>query len=155
MAAAGAGSSNLADVFYADWIDSKSTAGATLWGPSGVAISSAPTRHLIYAATGNTYSDPPQVNSDAVLAFDMTTGKIRWSKQDTPNDTFLSACRGGGNPNCPERNGPDFDFGNAGITQSSLVRNRAWDSRWIRITKELCCGNIAPGLAGLLAFGVE
>jgi hypothetical protein len=76
MAAAGAGSSNLADVFYADWIDSKSTAGATLWGPSGVAISSAPTRHLIYAATGNTYSDPPQVNSDAVLAFDMTTGRF-------------------------------------------------------------------------------
>jgi polyvinyl alcohol dehydrogenase (cytochrome) len=96
----------------------KSLKGATLWGPSGVAIWSAPTidakRGVLYAATGNTYSDPAQPNSDAVLALDLATGKIRWSKQVTPNDTFLSGCRAGStNPNCPAASGPDHDFGNA------------------------------------------
>ncbi len=96
----------------------KSTAGATLWGPSGAAIWSAPTvddrRGVVYAATGNTYSGPGQPTSDAVLAFEMATGKIRWTRQATPNDTFLIGCRAGSdNPNCPERNGPDHDFGSS------------------------------------------
>lgn len=98
----------------------KSSAGAALWGPSGVAIWSAPTvdarRGVVYVATGNTYSEPAQPTSDAVLALEMTTGKIRWVRQLTPNDTFLSGCRqASGNPNCPEPNGPDYDFGNAPI----------------------------------------
>jgi len=98
----------------------KSSAGATLWGPSGVAIWSAPTvdarRGVVYVATGNNYSEPAQATSDAVLALEMTTGKIRWVQQLTPHDTFLSGCRqASGNPNCPEPNGPDYDFGNAPI----------------------------------------
>jgi len=96
----------------------KSTTGRTLWGPSGAAIWSAPTvdakRGLVYAATGNTYSGPDQPTSDAVIAFDLKTGKIRWTRQATPNDTFLIGCRAGSeNPNCPNPNGPDHDFGNA------------------------------------------
>ena len=31
-------------------------------------------------------------------------------KQVTPNDVYLTNCRAG-NPNCPETNGPDVDFG--------------------------------------------
>ncbi len=98
----------------------KSAAGKTLWGPSGAAIWSAPTvdrkRGVVYAATGNTYSGPDQPTSDAVIAFDMATGKIRWTRQATPNDTFLIGCRSASNnPNCPEANGPDHDFGNAPI----------------------------------------
>ncbi len=96
----------------------KSANGATLYGPSGAAIWSAPTidvkRGLVYVGTGNTYSDPPQDTSDALVALNMATGKIAWSKQITPKDTFISACRTGStNPNCPEKNGPDFDFGNS------------------------------------------
>jgi polyvinyl alcohol dehydrogenase (cytochrome) len=103
----------------------KSSAGVTLWGPSGAAIWSAPTidarRALVYVATGNTYSEPAQPTSDAVLALEMTTGKIRWTRQVTPNDTFISGCRQGqgpANPNCPDPNGPDYDFGNPPILTS-------------------------------------
>jgi polyvinyl alcohol dehydrogenase (cytochrome) len=99
----------------------KSTNGVVLWGPSGAGIWSSPTidakRGLAYAATGNSYSDPPEPTSDAVIAFDMKTGKIRWVSQATPHDVFMGGCRtGGNNPNCPEgENGPDFDFGNSPI----------------------------------------
>ena len=31
-------------------------------------------------------------------------------RQITPGDVYVSNCRAG-NPNCPETNGPDFDFG--------------------------------------------
>jgi polyvinyl alcohol dehydrogenase (cytochrome) len=92
----------------------KSTAGVPLWGPSGSGIWSAPTvdtnRRALYVATGNTYSAPAQPSSDAVVALDLQTGTIRWMKQVTSNDVFLTGCRAV-NPNCPAVNGPDVDFG--------------------------------------------
>ena len=93
-----------------------STAGVPLWGPSGSAVWSAPTvdagRRLLYVATGNAYSGPAAASSDAVVALDLETGAIRWIRQVTPNDVYVSNCPPrGGNPNCPETNGPDFDFG--------------------------------------------
>jgi polyvinyl alcohol dehydrogenase (cytochrome) len=91
-----------------------STAGVTLWGPAGAAIWSAPTvdgrRRVVYVATGNAYSAPASPSSDAVVAMDLDTGRIRWVRQTTPGDVYLSGCRPG-NPNCPEANGPDLDFG--------------------------------------------
>lgn len=92
--------------------------GVQLWGPSGGAIWSAPTvdakRGVVYAATGNTYSEPAQATTDAVVAFDLETGAIRWVKQTVPNDVYVIGCRPG-NPNCPEEVGPDFDFGTSPI----------------------------------------
>jgi polyvinyl alcohol dehydrogenase (cytochrome) len=91
-----------------------STAGVALWGPSGAAIWSPPTvdtrRGLLYVATGNQYSGPAHPASNAIIALDLKTGAVRWSKQVTPNDIYLTGCRAG-NPNCPEANGPDVDFG--------------------------------------------
>ena len=91
-----------------------STSGVPLWGPSGAAVWSAPTvdrrRGLLYIATGNLYSGPPHPSGNAVIALDLKTGSVRWSKQVTPNDIYLTGCRAG-NPNCPEANGPDLDFG--------------------------------------------
>jgi polyvinyl alcohol dehydrogenase (cytochrome) len=91
-----------------------STAGVTLWGPAGSAIWSAPTvdivRGALYVATGNTYSGPAQASSDAVVALDLATGAIRWMRQTTPGDIYLTGCRSG-NPNCPTTTGPDLDFG--------------------------------------------
>lgn len=88
--------------------------GAFLMGPSGAAIWSAPTidetRGLVYAATGNAYTEPAPATSDAILAFDMETGTVRWARQFTPDDAFIVGCRGS-NPNCPDDAGPDFDFG--------------------------------------------
>ena len=107
----------------------KSTTGKQLWGPAGAPIWSAPTidakRGLIYAATGNAYADPAPKTSDAIVAFDIKTGKIRWVNQVMP-DTWILGCappppgapagpasdtsKLGKNPNCPKDVGPDFDF---------------------------------------------
>ena len=91
-----------------------SSAGVPLWGPAGAAIWSAPTidsrRGLVYVATGNLYSGPAQPMANAVVALDLKTGSVRWSKQMTSGDIYVSNCRAG-NPNCPETNGPDVDFG--------------------------------------------
>jgi polyvinyl alcohol dehydrogenase (cytochrome) len=100
-----------------------STSGKPLWGPAGSPIWSAPTvdekRGLIYAATGNAYADPPPPTSDAIVAFDLASGRIRWINQIMP-DVWILGCGaplGGGdattaedNPNCPADVGPDFDF---------------------------------------------
>ena len=96
----------------------KTATGTQLWGPSGAGVWSAPTidakRGLIYVATGNGYSDPQQKTSDAVVAFDLKTGKMKWSSQVTPKDVWVLGCnaRPGQlpNPSCPEDVGPDFDF---------------------------------------------
>ncbi len=67
-----------------------------MWGPSGASIWSAPTvdeeHGVIYAGTGDNFSPPATANSDSILAFDMKTGKILWSKQITEADVFNNAC---------------------------------------------------------------
>jgi polyvinyl alcohol dehydrogenase (cytochrome) len=81
-------------------------------GPSGGAIWSAPTidvkRGAIYAGVGNTYSGASQPATDAIVAFDLETGRMRWARQLTPDDVY--GCRSG-EANCGEKPGPDFDFG--------------------------------------------
>jgi polyvinyl alcohol dehydrogenase (cytochrome) len=88
--------------------------GSELRGPAGAAIWSAPTidtkRGAIYAGTGNTYSGPLQPTSDAILAFDLKTGAIRWSRQMATSTPDVFGCVPG-DVNCGERPGPDFDFG--------------------------------------------
>ncbi|HEX4593345.1 MAG TPA: PQQ-binding-like beta-propeller repeat protein, partial [Bryobacteraceae bacterium] len=92
-----------------------SSTGTKMWGPSGASIWSAPTidleRKLIYAGTGDNFSAPGTLTSDAILAFDMDTGKIVWSKQITAADIFNMACVGPSKASCPEKTGPDFDIG--------------------------------------------
>ncbi len=88
--------------------------GTELWGPSGGAIWSAPTidakRGALYVGVGNSYSGPPQPTTDAIVAFDLKTGAMRWTHQLTPNDLFGCVP---GDVNCAERPGPDFDIGAA------------------------------------------
>ncbi len=95
----------------------KNQQGVQLYGPSGAGIWSAPTidvkRRVLYVNTGDNYSDPPVRTSDAFLAMDLATGKILWSRQMTEGDAFVVACGGRGGINCPEANGPDFDFGSS------------------------------------------
>ena len=97
-----------------------STAGVTLYGPSGNAIWSSPTidpaRRLVYVATGNGYSDPPQATSNAVLAMELDTGALRWVSQTLPKDVYIAGCPpASANPNCPNDVGPDLDFGNSPV----------------------------------------
>jgi polyvinyl alcohol dehydrogenase (cytochrome) len=97
----------------------KNSSGTTRWGPSGAGIWATPTidpkRRLVYAATGNNYTEPAQRTSDAVLALAIDTGRIVWSAQLTPDDVFVTGCGGQRGANCPEavKLGPDFDFGNS------------------------------------------
>jgi polyvinyl alcohol dehydrogenase (cytochrome) len=97
----------------------KNTAGTQLYGPAGAAIWSAPTldlkRGVLYAGTGNSYTDVPTGGPDAIVAFDLATGKIRWINQVLPNDNFIMNCRQPGAGNCPKDAGPDFDFGSSVI----------------------------------------
>jgi polyvinyl alcohol dehydrogenase (cytochrome) len=96
--------------------------GTKLYGPAGAAVWSAPTvdvqRHAIYVATGNSYSNPPAETSDAILAFDLATGRMLWHRQATAKDSFVVACYGGDQTNCPEDHGPDGDFGQSPILMS-------------------------------------
>lgn len=97
----------------------KSPLGTQLYGPSGAAIWSAPTidprRGAIYVATGNAYSRPAADTSDAVIAFDLKTGRERWHRQMTPQDAYIVGCLSNRTPNCPEDHGPDHDFGQSPI----------------------------------------
>jgi polyvinyl alcohol dehydrogenase (cytochrome) len=92
----------------------KNKDGVQLWGPAGVGIWAAPTvdpqRRRLYVATGNAYAEPNPKTSDAVVAFDMATGKIVWTFQPT-QDVWVGGCKQGAeNPNCPAQLGPDHDF---------------------------------------------
>lgn len=100
----------------------KNSAGTQMHGPAGAAIWSSPTidakRKLVYVATGNSYTEVSTPYANAVIAFDLETGSMKWANQATPNDNFTMACGKPGVNNCPENRGPDFDFG----TSPVLVR---------------------------------
>ena len=93
----------------------KNSAGKQMYGPSGAGVWSTPTideqRAVFYVATGDNYSDPPTGTSDAILALDLKSGEVLWTKQMTQGDAYNNACNGPGGANCPESKGPDFDFG--------------------------------------------
>jgi polyvinyl alcohol dehydrogenase (cytochrome) len=101
----------------------KNPIGATTQGPSGAPVWSASTadlrRKTIYVATGNNYSAPAGNHSDAVLALDMKTGQLLWSRQVTPDDMWNQSCHKHRNPaNCPPNSGHDSDFGASPILAS-------------------------------------
>jgi polyvinyl alcohol dehydrogenase (cytochrome) len=97
----------------------RNAVGTQLHGPSGASVWSAPTidvqRQALYVATGNSYSNPPADTSDAILAFDLKTGRMLWHRQATPKDSYVVACYGADKTNCPEDHGPDHDFGQSPI----------------------------------------
>ena len=99
----------------------KNKQGVQLWGPSGAAVWSSPTvdlkNHRVYVTTGDSYSDPPALTSDAFLAFDSETGKLLWSRQMTAGDAYTVDCDSppAMRTNCAQANGPDFDFGSSPI----------------------------------------
>jgi polyvinyl alcohol dehydrogenase (cytochrome) len=100
----------------------KNPQGVQYFGPSGAAVWSSPTAdlkaHAIYVGTGNNYSDPSTDMSDAVVAFDMITGKRLWWRQLMPKDVWNSGCVAEKRDNCPTQRGDDYDFGAPPILQS-------------------------------------
>ncbi len=106
----------------------KTSIGTQLYAPAGAGLWSSPTldvkRGAIYISTGNGYTDPAAYETDAILAFDMKTGKRLWARQMLANDQYVRDCPGKYRPNvpangssetCPASLGPDVDFGNPPI----------------------------------------
>ncbi|KAG0602363.1 hypothetical protein M758_10G009800 [Ceratodon purpureus] len=113
---------------------------AGLYAGNAVWASSPPidkSRRMVYIATGNSYSTPPEVTecrlnnsmkmtnpsledpcvakddySTAVVAIHLDTGKVSWGKNLGGSDVFVFACIGNpASPNCPGSPGEDYDFG--------------------------------------------
>lgn len=99
----------------------KNASGTQMYGPSGGGIWSAPTidtkLQRLYVGTGNNYSPPAAATTDAIVAFDMKTGKILWAQQSTPGDVWNGACmaRSANHDNCPLGPSPDFDYGSSPV----------------------------------------
>ena len=92
--------------------------GTPQFGPSGAGVWAAPTfdakRGVLYIATGDNYSSPATPLSDAIVALEISTGRVVWSKQTTAADAYNSSC-GTDKQNCPDEDGPDYDFGSSAI----------------------------------------
>jgi polyvinyl alcohol dehydrogenase (cytochrome) len=107
--------------------------GGAIWQPPAID----PKRSTLFAGTGNNYTAPAAVEAcqnatptancsaaddffDTVLALDLKSGQIKWSKKLQGIDTFTGTCGFGaarpapGTPNCPVPDSQDFDFGGAG-----------------------------------------
>ena len=97
----------------------KNAKGAQLWGPAGAAVWSAPTIDVLtkslYVATGDAYNLPAAPMTDAIVALELETGAITWVNQVTAGDAFTMACGAVDTTNCPEKAGPDHDFGQSPI----------------------------------------
>jgi len=109
----------------------KTSRGTQLWGPAGAGVWSSPSidlrRRAVYVATGNAYTEPAARGSDAVIAFDLESGRRLWTKQVMANDAYVRDCPGKYRPQvpkdnksetCPDELGPDMDFGNAPILRT-------------------------------------
>jgi polyvinyl alcohol dehydrogenase (cytochrome) len=100
----------------------KNSAGTPVLAPSGAPVWNSPTidlkRNRLYVGTGENYSSPADGNSDAIIAFDLETGAKLWVSQQTAGDAWNTACLSeftSDDANCPEENGPDYDFGSSPI----------------------------------------
>jgi outer membrane protein assembly factor BamB len=128
----------------------KNKLGIQLWGPSGAAIWSSPTidpvRRMVYATTGDSYSDPAADTSDAFVAFEMETGKLAWFRQMTTGDTFNVGCEIAAPVNCPRVKGPDFD---RVITDTCRVKERT-----ARVDRRTEIGSGARNRSGSTGKGV-
>lgn len=98
-------------------------AGAQRMGPSGAGIWGTPAidpkLRQIYVATGDNYSDPPTNTSDAVIALDLASGRIKWLYQATVGDAWNNGCRTPDKALCPPDHGADTDFGAAPVVAAA------------------------------------
>jgi polyvinyl alcohol dehydrogenase (cytochrome) len=91
--------------------------GKMLWGPAGAPVWNSPSidlkRNRLYVGTGEANSETAHKNTDALMAFDLTDGSIKWAFQATENDVFNVGCGpNGGGLNCSKTTVfRDVDFG--------------------------------------------
>jgi polyvinyl alcohol dehydrogenase (cytochrome) len=107
----------------------KNASGAQQWGPAGGSVWNTPTvdpvRQAVYVGTGDATTYPAAATSDAIMAFDMASGRTLWTYQVHHNDAFLVGCDAQPKPeNCPPVVGPDWD-----IPTSPILRRLAGGQR--------------------------
>src|ERR1700680_4659912 len=107
----------------------KTSAGTEIWGPSGASPWSSPTvdsqKGLLYTGTGVNYADPPTKNSDSLVAFDMKSGRIVWTRQLLANDIYNFGCLTEKKENCPKKPGVNMDIGVPPILKTLARGGRA------------------------------
>jgi polyvinyl alcohol dehydrogenase (cytochrome) len=101
----------------------KNPNGVQLYGPSAGGIWNAPTidpiRGALYVGTGDAVTPPESPLTDAVMALDLKTGKVMWSRRAMEDDLFMGGCAGPDRgEQCPSPMGPDHDIGNSPILVS-------------------------------------
>ncbi len=94
----------------------KNEEGTPVMGPSGAPIWTGVTidtlRRVLYVGTGENYTHPVTLTSDAIMAFSLDKGEIKWVQQTMSGDAWNGACVTlFSRANCPEDNGPDADYG--------------------------------------------
>ena len=109
-------------------VSGKNPIGTNIIGPSGAVVWNSPSidtkNNQLFIGTGENMSSPASLTSDAMIAMDLTTGKINWVFQATKNDVWNAACDTDFPENCPVENGPDFDFGGATIVVETSKHGR-------------------------------
>ena len=88
-------------------------AGKTLYGPSGVPVWAGMSvdDDLLFVATGDDYTGEGSGTSDSVIALNRHSGEIVWVAQARAGDVWNASCEYAGKINCPDDNGPDWDYG--------------------------------------------
>ncbi len=103
----------------------KTPEGVQLHGPNGAAVWSSPTidarRRLLYVATGNAYTPPAAATTDSILALDLGSGAVKWSRQLATADNWTFGCVKPKNATCPDNGGPDHDIGASPILWHDLL----------------------------------
>ena len=109
-------------------VQKQNAVGTDMIGPSGAVVWNSPAidtkRNQLYFGTGENMSSPATLTSDALFAMDLTTGAVNWTFQATANDAWNVACDTDTPQNCPEEDGPDFDFGGAAILVDSKTHGQ-------------------------------
>ena len=104
-------------------VQGQTSAGTDIIGPSGAVVWNTPSidveRNQLYFGTGENMSSPATPTSDALFAISLATGDVNWVFQATADDAWNTACDTDTPQNCPDENGPDFDFGGATILAAS------------------------------------
>ena len=119
--------------------------GGAVWGSNFVVDQR---RGTVYITSGNNYTVPPEVATclsgagtdaaaklaclapddylDAMLALDMNTGAIKWSRRLEGADTWTLSCvvNGSGGVPCPDPAGPDYDFGSGPNMLRTVVNGK-------------------------------
>jgi len=96
------------DTVWTTYTVPENARGASLWSSASASLEEG----LAFGGTGNNYGSPATDSSDAIVAFDLKTGAIKWKNQRVMNDMF-----GGGS-------GPDSDFGANPVLYETMVNGQ-------------------------------